>query len=423
MRNSYTNFMRDINRYTYKKLRKIRRMYLKWNALSLLLKVIVSSITGVFFAVLFPNLTGISLLGTIYIKMLNAVAPTFVFFSVISVIATHKNIIEDALKDVFKLYFISILIAVIISILINLMFPTKLILPNSTNFNTPENIRAVLDNLFLNIINSPIDVLTNENYIGILVVSILLGVSLRDASDTTKVFLTDIFNGVSKIVDWIISLTPYGVMGIVFSIVIQYSLKDIMLYSNLVLILIATVLIVAFITNPVIVRLTIKDNPYPLLIRCLKESSPTAFITRSSSANIPINLKLCQKLNINEEIYSVSIPLGATLNMAGTAITISTLALVGAYTFGIEINFILLLMVAIVSIFGSFTVAGVPNGTILIIPLICNFLKIPNEVATQIVAIGVIINIVQDSFETGLNSTSDVLLTAAVDIKYKLLNK
>ena len=355
-----------------------------------------------------------SIFGSLFVSALKAAAPILVFLLILSSILNRRIGATNGLKLVILLYIIGTLAAACVGVGASFLFPTTLTLNDieAVNKSVPQNVWIVLKDLLFKIADNPFNAIANGNYVGILAWSIGLGIALKFSDPQTKKIFTDISEGVSKIVQFIIQLAPFGIFGLVTSAVFETGAKALLGYGQLVVVLVATMGIVALVVNPIIVLMLTRKNPYPLVFTCLKDSGITAFFTRSSAANIPVNLSLCKKLDIPDELSSISIPLGATINMAGAAIVISILALAGAYTLGIEVGFGTAILLCVVSAVGACGASGVPGGSLMLIPLACSLFNIPNEVAMQIVAIGFIIGVIQDSVETAINSSTDVLFTA-----------
>jgi len=373
-------------------------------------------LVGVLLAVTAPELAKqLALLGTVFVKALKAIAPLLVFVLVASAIANRQASDTTAMRPVLVLYLFGTFLAAVVAVMLSFMFPTSLVLQVSPeSIAAPEGIRQVLETLILKIVDNPINALISANYIGVLAWSVGLGIALQHASKNTKLMFADLAHGVSSLVKFIIRLAPLGIMGLVADTIATTGFSALASYAQLIAVLLGAMAIIAFVVNPLLVLAKTGRNPYPLVFTCLRESGVTAFFTRSSAANIPVNMQLCQKLGLKEELYSVSIPLGATINMAGAAITITVLTLATVHTLGIEVDFasaILLSLLATVSACGA---SGVAGGSLLLIPLACSLFGIPNDVAMQVVAIGFIIGVVQDSAETALNSSTDVVFTAAV---------
>lgn len=364
----------------------------------------------------------IGILGDLFVGALKAVAPFLVFVLVTSAVSKHNHAVKTNIRPILFLYLLGTFGAAVVAVVASLMLPSTLTLVGAegVDVNPPEGIGAVLKNLLMNLVSNPFASLANANYIGILFWAILLGLALRRASAATLEMIQDWSNSVSVIVQWIIRLAPFGIFGLVTLTAATTGFGKMMQeYGQLILVLLGCMLFVAFVLNPLIVFWKIRKNPFPLVLMCLRESGVPAFFTRSSAANIPVNIDLAKKLNLHEETYSVSIPLGATINMAGAAITITVLAMAAAHTKGIEVDFMTALLLSLVATISACGASGVAGGSLLLIPLACSLFNIPNEMAMQVVAVGYIIGVIQDSAETALNSSTDVLFTAAADIAAK----
>lgn len=382
---------------------------------SLVLQIVVGIVAGILLASFAPETAlSLSFLGGLFVSALKAVAPILVFVLVASSIANQKKGTQTNLKPVIHLYLIGTLLAATTAVFFSVLFPTTLLLTaTDIQATPPEGILEVLNTLLFKIVDNPVNALATGNFIGILAWGIGLGFALQHANESTKNTLHDVSNGVTKIVHMVIRFAPIGIFGLVAQTVAQTGFTALLGYSHLLLTLIGCMLFAALVINPALVYIKLHTNPYPLVFQCIRESGVTAFFTRSSAANIPVNMELCKKLDLHEDTYSVSIPLGATINMAGAAITITVLTLAAVHTLGIEFDIptaILLSVVAAVSACGA---SGVAGGSLLLIPLACGLFGVPNEVAMQVVAVGFIIGVVQDSAETALNSSTDVLFTAA----------
>ncbi|MCB4436194.1 serine/threonine transporter SstT [Alteromonas sp. McT4-15] len=382
---------------------------------SLVLQIIIGIVCGIAIATLSPtSAQSAGLLGTLFVKALKAIAPLLVFVLVMASIANHKQNEQTFIKPVLVLYLIGTLIAALTAVLASFAFPTSLSLVTSeVSQAAPKGVSEVLTTLLYNMVDNPVNALVNGNYIGILTWSVGLGLGLRHASEATKALLQNMADSVTSVVSFVIKLAPFGIFGLVANTIASTGFGALVEYGQLITVLVGAMLFIALITNPFLVFLATKKNPYPLVFKCLKESGITAFFTRSSAANIPVNMALCKRLKLDEDTYSVSIPLGATINMAGAAITITVLTLAAVNTLGIDVDFptaVLLSVIAAVSACGS---SGVAGGSLLLIPLACSLFNIPNEIAMQVVAVGFIVGVIQDSAETALNSSTDVLFTAA----------
>ena len=383
---------------------------------SLVLQIACGIVLGVLFAVIAPSwATQFSLVGGLFVQALKAVAPILVFVLVMSSIANQRSGQQTHMKPVLLMYALGTICAALVAVALSYAFPLTLQLNlDAVVSKSPQHISEVLGSVLSNAVVNPVSALMNSNFIGILVWAVVLGVALRRASDDTKRVLADVSDAVSSMVHLVIRFAPLGVMGLVAGTVATTGFSALASYAHLLGLLLGGMLIVALVVNPLLVWLKTRENPYPLVFICLRESGVTAFFTRSSAANIPVNLALCKKLDLHEDTYSVSIPLGATINMAGAAITITVLSLAAVNTLGIQIDItsaILLSLLAAVSACGA---SGVAGGSLLLIPLACSLFGIPNDVAMQVVAVGFIVGVLQDSAETALNSSTDVVFTAVV---------
>ncbi|WPK10322.1 serine/threonine transporter SstT [Lysinibacillus louembei] len=394
----------------------MKKMFETWNRINLVSRIVVGIIVGIVLALIVPQASGITILGTLFVGALKAVAPVLVFVLVINAIASHVSGKATNMKMVLVLYAIGTFLAGFIGVIASFLFPTKLTLKTGAEeIAPPSGITEVLESLLFNIVSNPVSAIMNANYLGILAWAVLLGVALKASHDSTKTMLANVSDAVTKIVQWIISLAPIGIMGIVFDIISTTGLSALAEYGRLIIILVVTMLFIALVVNPLIVFVVARRNPYPLVLTSLKESGITAFFTRSSAANIPVNMALAEKLKLNKDTYAVSIPLGATINMAGAAVTISVLTMATAHTLDIKVDMftaVILMVLAAVSAAGA---SGVPGGSLLLIPLACSLIGISDDIAMQVVAIGFIIGVVQDSCETALNSSSDIVFTAAAE--------
>ncbi len=396
-----------------------------WNHISLVKQIIIGLLVGILLALTLPDrVSGITIFGDLFVGALKGVAPVLVFFLVMSAISKHKSGQKTNMKSIIALYLVGTFLAGTIAVIASFIFKVELILASDGGDVTPPGgITEVLKNLVFNIVANPVDALLNANYIGILTWAILLGIALRHAGDGTKEFLSNIADAVSQVVRWVIRFAPLGVMGLVFNAIATSGIETLFRYGQLILLLVGTMLFVALIVNPLIVYITTRQNPYPLVLKCLKDSGITAFFTRSSAANIPVNMKLCEELNLDKDTYSISIPLGATINMGGAAITISVLTLAATNTLGIQVDFGTAIILCVLSAVSACGASGVAGGSLLLIPLACSLFGIDNATAMQVVGVGFIVGVIQDSCETALNSSTDVLFTAAADIANKKKQK
>lgn len=390
----------------------------KWNSISLVKRIIGGMIIGAILGIAVPTATPIGILGDIFVNALKAIAPVLVFFLVMSALANHKEGGKTNMGRVIVLYLIGTFSAAVVAVIASFIFQVTLTLPEATTETSnvaPGGIGEVLKALLLNIVANPIGSIVDANYIGILAWAVVFGLALKPASDTTKKGLLDFSDAVSQGVRWVISLAPFGILGLVFTTVSTNGLGIFVDYGRLLAVLLGCMAVVAFIINPIIVFINIKQNPYPLVFKCLRESFITAFFTRSSAANIPVNMALCESLGLDEDNYSVSIPLGATINMAGAAITITVMTLATVHTLGITVDIPTAVVLSVVAAISACGASGVAGGSLLLIPLACSLFGISPDMAMQVVGVGFIIGVVQDSCETGLNSSTDVLFTAAAE--------
>ena len=363
------------------------------------------------------NLTNFAaILGSLFVGALKAVAPVLVFVLVSASIVLKEFGRANGMKNIIVLYLIGTFLASLAAVCVSFIFPTSLVLQNTSVAMSaaPSNISVVLKDLVYKIVDNPLNAITSGNYIGILAWAIATGLALRHCSNETKKVFKDISEAITRVVKFVIRLAPFGIFGLVSISVAQTGFAALGGYAKLLLVLVGTMLFVAFVINAIIAFVVTKKNPYPLIMTCIKESAITAFFTRSSAANIPVNMNLCKKLELNEDLYSISIPLGATINMAGAAVTIAVLSLSAVYTLGIEVGFWNALLLSIIAAIGACGASGVAGGSLMLIPLACSLFGISNDIAMQVVAIGFIIGVIQDSVETALNSSTDVLFTAIV---------
>lgn len=392
----------------------------KWNSISLIWRIVIGLVIGAVLGVCsqafaWDQIMIIDLLGTLFVSALKAVAPILVFFLVLSALANAKT--AGSMKTVILLYIVSTILSAFIAVLVSFAFPVdiQLATPPEDVAASPEGIGAVLLTLVTNIFSNPVDALMKGNFIGILAWAIVLGIALRSAKQSTKTVFENISAAITRVVRWIINLAPFGILGLVYTSVSTSGLEIFTSYGAIILLLVGCMLLIALVVNPIIVFVCIRKNPYPLVLRCLKDSGITAFFTRSSAANIPVNMELCQNLGLNKDNYSVSIPLGATINMAGAAVTISIMTMATVHLLGIQVDFPTAVVLSILSAVGACGASGVAGGSLLLIPLACSLFGIGQDIAMQVVAVGLIIGVIQDSCETALNSSSDVLFTASAE--------
>lgn len=379
-------------------------------------QILLGMLLGVILASASPEAgQSVALLGSLFVKALKAVAPILVFVLVASAIANRKIDGQARMKPVLVLYLLGTFLAALTAVIASFLFPTSLVLSEAPQaIAAPEGIAQVLKDLLFKAVDNPVNALLTGNFIGVLTWAIGFGLGLHHANSTTKKVFSDISHGVSHLVTLIIRLAPVGIFGLVAETVATTGFAGLLGYGRLLAVLVGAMAFVAFVVNPLLVFVTTRRNPYPLVLTCLRESGIPAFFTRSSAANIPVNMLLAEKLKLDEDTYSVSIPLGATINMAGAAITITVLTLAAVHTLGIEVDFATAMLLSVVAAVCACGASGVAGGSLLLIPLACSLFGIPVEVAMQVVAIGFIIGVVQDSCETALNSSTDVVFTAAV---------
>lgn len=385
------------------------------NRVSLVTQILIGIIAGTLLAVVAPEAANaVALVGNLFVNALKAVAPVLVFVLVASSIANHRKGSQTSIKPVLTLYLVGTFVAALTAVVMSFVFPTELILATTgAEATPPEGIGEVLQTLLFQVVDNPVNALLTGNFIGVLAWAIGLGLAMRHGADSSKHLFKDIADGVSSIVKVVIRLAPIGIFGLVASTIAATGFDALWGYARLLAVLIGSMLVIALVMNPLIVYFKIRRNPYPLVFKCLRESGVTAFFTRSSAANIPVNMDLCKRLNLHEDTYSVSIPLGATINMGGAAITITVLTLAAVHTLGIEVDMATALLLSVIAAVSACGASGVAGGSLLLIPLACSLFGISNEVAMQVVAVGFIIGVLQDSAETGLNSSTDVLFTAA----------
>lgn len=394
----------------------MKNMISKWSSLSLITRIVIGLILGAILGITAPKATALAILGDLFVGALRAVAPILVFVLVMSSLANAKEGGAKNMRTVIILYIVSTFLGAFVAALGSFLFPQTLTLTEAASDVTPPSgVAEVLKNLLMNIVSNPIDALANANYIGILAWAIIFGIALKFASDSTKQLLQDVSEAVTKAVHWIIACAPFGIMGLVFDTVSSNGLSIFTDYGRLLALLIGCMLVCALVSNPLLVFLCLRKNPYPLVLKCLKESGITAFFTRSSAANIPMNMALCERLGLNKDSYSVSIPLGATINMDGAAVTITVMSLAAAHTLGISVDIPTSVILGVLATASACGASGVAGGSLLLIPLACSLFGIPNDIAMQVVGVGFIIGVVQDSMETALNSSSDVLMTATAE--------
>ena len=392
----------------------IKKIGRTWNSISLIKRIIVGLVIGTILALVIPGNEIIEMLGTLFVNALKSVAPILVFFLVISALCNAKG--GGQMKLVIILYLVGTFIAGAVAVFASTLFPVDLTLSAAAEAqSSPSGIGEVLATLVTNVVANPVTALMSANYLGILAWAVVLGIALRRASDQVKDVFTSISDAVSTVVRWIISLAPFGILGLIYTAVSTNGVEIFTEYGQLLLVLVGCMLFIAFVTNPILSFACFRKNPYGLVLRCLKDSGLTAFFTRSSAANIPVNMELCRKLGLNKDNYSLSIPLGATINMGGAAVTISVMAMMAAHTMGIQVDIPTAIILSVLSAVSACGASGVAGGSLLLIPLACSLFGIGNDIAMQVVGIGFVIGVIQDSCETALNSSSDVLFAASAE--------
>lgn len=395
----------------------MKKLYEQWTNLSLIKRIITGLLLGMILVTIAPEkASGVMILGDLFVGALKAIAPVLVFFLVMAAVVQHQKGQKTNMKSIIVLYLLGTFLAAVVAVIGTFLFPVELILQTGESTVVPPgNIYEVLRGLLMNLVDNPVNALLKGNYIGILFWSILFGVFLREGSETTKKVIADISDVVLKTVKTVIEFAPFGIMGLIFNSMRTSGLASLLIYGKLIVLLLGCMAFVTFIVNPIIAYVMIRENPFPLVFRCLRESGITAFFTRSSAANIPVNMNLCESLGLEKEVYSVSIPLGATINMAGAAITISVFTLSAAFTLGIHVDIFSAILLSVLSAISACGASGVAGGSLLLIPLACSLFGIPNEIAMQVVGVGFIIGVIQDSCETALNSSTDVLFTCVAE--------
>ena len=395
----------------------MKNLYERWIKISLIKRIIVGLIVGVILVLVAPEkASSVTILGDLFVGALKAIAPLLVFVLVMAAVLQHKKGQKSNMKLIIFLYLLGTFLAASVAVVGSFLFPVDLILKaGESSIAPPENIAGVLKALFMNHVENPVKALLQGNYIGILFWSALFGFFLRESSENSKKLILDVSDVILKTVKTIIEFAPFGIMGLIFNSLRTSGFASLLIYGKLILLLLGCMGFVTFVINPLIAYFYIRQNPYPLIMRCLKDSGVTAFFTRSSAANIPVNMNLCENLGLDKEVYSVSIPLGATINMGGAAITISIFALSAAHTLNIQVDIFSALLLSVLSAISACGASGVAGGSLLLVPLACSLFGIPNDIAMQVVGVGFIIGVIQDSCETALNSSTDVLFTCVAE--------
>lgn len=396
-----------------------RSIFQLWTKSNLMLRILGGIILGTILALLVPNVAGISMLGTLFVGALKSIAPILVAVLVASSISRANQGLGSRFRVVIALYLVSTLMAAILSVLAIRIFPVDVLLRGavSETQTAPGQLTDIFHNIIQNLMTNPLSAIINANYLSILLWAIVIGLALKSlASPATLNALYEWSQALSRVVQWIIECAPFGILGIVYTTVSTGGLDIFVTYGELLLVLVGCMLVVVLILNPLLVSFLLHSNPYPLLFRCLRESAISAFFTRSSAANIPVNMALCKRLGLDENFYSVSIPLGSTINMNGAAVTITVMTLATCHTLGIEVSLISALVLSILATLGACGASGVAGGSLLLIPMACSLFGISNDVAMQVVAVGFIVGVVQDSMETAINSSGDVFFTAVAEL-------
>lgn len=400
----------------------MKRILSTWNRTSLLKRIAIGVVCGAVLGLVLPKLTIIGLLGKLFVGALKAIAPLLVFALVANALSQTREGQKSNMTTVIGLYMFGTFAAALTAVISHYLFPIKLTLSGaatkaaSSLSQSPKGVGAVFQALLLKMVDNPIHALVEANYIGVLVWAVVFGFAMRTASQHTKELLNTIAEVTSQIVRWIINLAPFGILGLVFTTISENGISVLSRYGILILVLVGTMAFVALVVNPIIAVVMMRRNPYPLVLRCLRESGVTAFFTRSSAANIPVNMKLCEDLGLDPDTYSVSIPLGSTINMAGAAVTINVLTLAATSTLGIHVDFATALILSVVAAISACGASGVAGGSLLLIPVACSLFGIDNDTAMQVVGAGFIVGVIQDSCETALNSSTDVLFTAVAEL-------
>ncbi|MBE6098555.1 MAG: serine/threonine transporter SstT [Anaerovibrio sp.] len=395
----------------------------KWQSISLILRIVIGLVLGAILATVIPDNGVVPVFGSIFVGLLKGIAPILVFVLVISALANASGDIGGRFKNVVFLYVLGTLLAASAAVICSYAMPVGMVLTDAANNTPPNGIGDVIKTIITNMVANPVSALMNANYVGILCWAIIFGMGFkRLASEGTRALVAEIASVVSKAVYWIIQLAPFGIMGLVFSAVAESGMAIFVDYGRLLIVLVGAMFIMAFIVNPLIVFAFLKKNPYPLVMQCLRESGVTAFFTRSSAANIPVNMELCKKLGLDEDFYSVSVPLGATINMEGAAITITVMTMAVAHTLGIQVDVPTAIVLSVLATVGACGASGVAGGSLLLIPMACSLFGISNDIAMQAVGVGFIIGVIQDSCETALNSSTDVLFAATAEFNERLSN-
>ena len=395
----------------------MKRFISAWNRTSLIKRIAIGVVIGAILGLLIPKITVIGLLGDMFVGGLKAIAPLLVSALVANALSQTREGQQSNMKTVIVLYLFGTFAAALTAVISHYIFPISLKLgaAAATKATAPQGVGEVFKDLLLKMVDNPVNALAQANYIGVLVWAVVFGFAMRAASNHTKDLLNTLAEVTSQIVRWIINLAPFGILGLVFNTISENGVGVLADYGVLILVLVGTMAFVALVVNPIIAFVMMGKNPFPLVFRCLKDSGITAFFTRSSAANIPVNLQLCKDLGLNPDTYSVSIPLGSTINMAGAAVTINVLTLAAVTTLGIQVDFATALILSVVSAISACGASGIAGGSLLLVPVACSLFGISNDLAMQVVGVGFIVGVIQDSCETALNSSTDVLFTAVAE--------
>lgn len=388
----------------------------KLKKMSLIQRIVIGIIVGAILGMTVPSWTAISILGDLFVGALKAIAPILVFFIIIASLGKHNKGTKTHMKSVVVLYLLATLVAALVAVIACYIFPVKIVLPDVTvSQEAPKDLAKILTGILTNAVMNPVQAVSEGNYLSLLFWGCMIGFALRKFSSTTKKVVEEISGVVTDVVQVVIQFAPFGIVGLVFNSVSQIGLKGLAEYGKLIALVVGTMLLVAFVIYPLMVFLFTGQNPYPLTFYCMKESGIPAFFTRSSAVNIPINMECCKKLGLEEESYSISIPLGATANSGGAAMTISIMTLAAAHTLGMHVPIVLAFLLCLLTAISSTGVSGIAGGSLLLIPLACSLFNISNDIAMQVVGVGFIIGVIQDSVETAVNSASDLLFTATAE--------
>ena len=386
----------------------------------LILRIAIGLVIGIALGLLVPAASFVTVFGDIFVGALKAIAPLLVFVLVIASLASAGQGIGKRFRTVIIFYMVSTFLAAATAVVASYVFHVTVPLVDAVDKTAPTGLGEVFRTLLNNMVQNPLSSIINGNYIGVLTWAVILGLALRAAGAGTKAVLNDISNGVSKAVAWVIQLAPFGIMGLVYASISEYGIEIFTSYGKLLAVLVGCMLLMALVITPLLVAVALKRNPYPLVFKCFKESGVTAFFTRSSAANIPVNMKLCEKLGLDKEYYSVAIPLGATINMDGAAITITIMAMAAAFSQSVEVNILVAILLSFVATLGACGASGVAGGSLLLIPMACSLLGVGQDVAMQMVGVGFIIGVVQDSLETAINSSGDVIFCATAEYRERI---